>query len=85
MNDSVLFENFAKGKSAQVKWGNNCGVYTRVSTKEQADKNRAWKRNENTVSNSLLKVGIRFRVILAALMNAPKQMSERSLTVCFHL
>ncbi|MFM2225337.1 MAG: hypothetical protein RJA07_1539 [Bacteroidota bacterium] len=33
------FENFAKGSKKQSERTNNCVIYTRVSTKEQADKN----------------------------------------------
>ena len=39
MKDFILFDQFAKGKKQfQVKT-NNCVIYTRVSTKEQADNN----------------------------------------------
>lgn len=42
MSDIVLFDQFAKGKKQfQVKT-NNCVIYTRVSTKEQADNNMSW-------------------------------------------
>ena len=34
-----LFDSFAKGKKAQTARNNNCVIYTRVSTKEQADNN----------------------------------------------
>lgn len=39
MSDTILFDQFAKGrKQLQIKTG-NCVIYTRVSTKEQADNN----------------------------------------------
>ena len=37
--DLILFESFAKGRMKTKSNGNNCVIYTRVSTKEQADNN----------------------------------------------
>ncbi len=37
--DNILFESFAKGIKANKVKGKNCVIYTRVSTKEQADNN----------------------------------------------
>jgi site-specific DNA recombinase len=34
-----IFNQFAKGAEAQIELGNNCVIYTRVSTKDQADNN----------------------------------------------
>jgi len=39
MNDIILFDQFAKGKKQLTVKTNNCVIYTRVSTKEQADNN----------------------------------------------
>lgn len=39
MNDLILFEQFARGKKAVMVRSSNCVIYTRVSTKEQADNN----------------------------------------------
>jgi len=40
MIENSIFNTFAKGtRLAQAKKGTNCVIYTRVSTKEQADKN----------------------------------------------
>src|SRR5947209_2209210 len=39
MNDIILFDQFAKGKKQFEVKTNNCVIYTRVSTKEQADNN----------------------------------------------
>lgn len=40
MGDITVFQAFGKGEStAQMKAGTNCVIYTRVSSKEQADKN----------------------------------------------
>ncbi len=39
MNSTVLFNQFAKGKTSVKIRSNNCVIYTRVSTKEQADNN----------------------------------------------
>ncbi len=38
-NDLLFFKSFAKGKKTKVTKGSNCVIYTRVSTKEQADNN----------------------------------------------
>src|SRR5579872_4268183 len=38
-NDLTLFVRFAKGSKAFKVKGSNCVIYTRVSTKEQADNN----------------------------------------------
>jgi len=38
-SDNILFESFAKGTRAKKANGKNCVIYTRVSTKEQADNN----------------------------------------------
>ena len=39
MSDISLFKTFAKGSHKAKTKGNNCVIYTRVSTKEQADNN----------------------------------------------
>lgn len=39
MNNLALFHGFAKGSAKQKSKGSNCVIYTRVSTKEQADNN----------------------------------------------
>jgi len=39
MNDLVLFQSFARGSKSQTIRSSNCVIYTRVSTKEQADNN----------------------------------------------
>src|SRR5437016_13297873 len=39
MSDNILFDQFAKGKKQFEVKTNNCVIYTRVSTKEQADNN----------------------------------------------
>lgn len=39
MKDLVIFDTFAKGKAATEDRSGNCVIYTRVSTKEQADNN----------------------------------------------
>lgn len=39
MNDLTVFKSFAKGVSKQAQRTSNCVIYTRVSTKEQADNN----------------------------------------------
>src|ERR1043165_1578139 len=39
MSDITLFKTFAKGSHRTKAKGSNCVIYTRVSTKEQADNN----------------------------------------------
>ena len=40
MSELSIFEKFAKGGNSTIlQKGNNCVIYTRVSTKEQADNN----------------------------------------------
>ena len=39
MNDLALFDSFSKGQAISSNQSNNCVIYTRVSTKEQADNN----------------------------------------------
>jgi site-specific DNA recombinase len=39
IQDLEIFNQFAKGAEAQIELGNNCVIYTRVSTKDQADNN----------------------------------------------
>src|ERR1700689_4702227 len=39
MNSNILFKTFAKGSLKAKAKGSNCVIYTRVSTKEQADNN----------------------------------------------
>jgi len=39
MNSNILFKTFAKGSLKTKVKGSNCVIYTRVSTKEQADNN----------------------------------------------
>ena len=39
MNNNILFTTFSKGLLKAKTRGNNCVIYTRVSTKEQADNN----------------------------------------------
>lgn len=39
MNSNILFKTFAKGSHKTKAKGSNCVIYTRVSTKEQADNN----------------------------------------------
>lgn len=50
-----LFDSFAKGKKAQTARNNNCVIYTRVSTKEQADNNMSLGTQRKHVNNMLLK------------------------------
>ncbi len=39
MSDLILFERFAKGRAKAAQKSTNCVIYTRVSSKEQADNN----------------------------------------------
>jgi DNA invertase Pin-like site-specific DNA recombinase len=39
MSDLIIFNQFAKGQKVEKAKTGNCVIYTRVSTKEQADNN----------------------------------------------
>ena len=54
-NDLLFFESFAKGKKAQKFTGSNCVIYTRVSTKEQADNNLSLETQRKACQQYALK------------------------------
>jgi len=53
-----LFDSFAKGKKTQQTRSNNCVIYTRVSTKEQADNNMSLSTQRKTCEQHANKVGL---------------------------
>lgn len=56
MADISIFDTFAKGsKSTRMARGSNCVVYTRVSTKEQADKNLSLETQKKACNQYALK------------------------------
>lgn len=57
MTNAVLFESFAKGKASQQSRSNNCVVYTRVSTKEQADNNMSLETQRKHCEQFAIKNG----------------------------
>jgi len=57
MNDIVLFDQFAKGKKKLLVKTNNCVIYTRVSTKEQADNNMSLETQKKACSQLAKKNG----------------------------
>jgi site-specific DNA recombinase len=54
-NDLLFFESFAKGKKVQKFTGSNCVIYTRVSTKEQADNNLSLETQRKACQQYALK------------------------------
>ena len=55
--DNVLFESFAKGIKANKVKGKNCVIYTRVSTKEQADNNLSLETQKKACMQYAAKCG----------------------------
>lgn len=53
-----LFDSFAKGKKTEQTLRNNCVIYTRVSTKEQADNNMSLDTQRKTCEKHANKVGL---------------------------
>lgn len=48
MNNLTVFHQFGKGEKAQITRTSNCVIYTRVSTKEQADNNMSLETQRKT-------------------------------------
>ena len=59
MNGLVLFEQFARGKKTQTVRSSNCVIYTRVSTKEQADNNMSLETQKRACEQFAVKQGYR--------------------------
>lgn len=57
MNDLILFEQFARGKKTVAVRSSNCVIYTRVSTKEQADNNMSLETQKRACEQFALKQG----------------------------
>lgn len=55
MTDELLFEAFAKGTPKACSLTNNCVIYTRVSTKEQADNNMSLETQKKACEQFALK------------------------------
>ncbi len=55
MTDELLFEQFAKGKKQTLVKTGNCVIYTRVSTKEQADNNMSLDTQKKTCEQFAVK------------------------------
>jgi len=56
-NDLILFNGFAKGKRVIKHTGSNCVIYTRVSTKEQADNNMSLETQKKACEQYAVKNG----------------------------
>lgn len=56
-NEHILFESFAKGKTKARTHGSNCVIYTRVSTKEQADNNFSLETQKKACEQYAVKCG----------------------------
>lgn len=52
-----FFESFAKGKKEEITRGSNCVIYTRVSTKEQADNNMSLNTQRKACEQYVQKQG----------------------------
>ncbi len=58
MSDNTLFKTFAKGSHKSKIKGSNCVIYTRVSTKEQADNNLSLDTQKKACEISAKKSGL---------------------------
>ena len=56
-NPDLLFERFSKGKVKAQMFYNNCVIYTRVSTKEQADNNMSLETQRKACEEYAVKQG----------------------------
>ena len=56
-NSATVFQQFAKGKKIQRIKGGHCVIYTRVSTKEQADNNMSLETQRKACEDYALKNG----------------------------
>lgn len=52
-----LFQTFGKGRNKQTAATRNCVIYTRVSTKEQADNNMSLETQKKACEQYALKSG----------------------------
>lgn len=82
MNDIILFDQFAKGKKQLTLSTNNCVIYTRVSTKEQADNNMSLETQRKMCEQFALKNKYDILGSLEGHMKAQKPMSEGNSTEC---
>ena len=55
MSDLIIFNQFAKGQKIEKAKTNNCVIYTRVSTKEQADNNMSLQTQRRYCEQSAAK------------------------------
>ena len=53
--DLTVFESFGKGKKVEKFTGSNCVIYTRASTKEQADNNLSLETQRKSCEQYALK------------------------------
>lgn len=75
------FQHFAKGKPQQAKQNNPTTViYTRVSSKEQADTNQSLEIQRKYCTEYAEKNGLKVLGFLVERMKAQRQMSTTSLT-----
>jgi site-specific DNA recombinase len=56
-DENILFEPFGRGKQISSEKSNNCVIYTRVSTKEQADNNMSLETQRKACEQFALKNG----------------------------
>jgi hypothetical protein len=78
-----LFGPFAKGTQGSAgKKGTNCVIYTRVSTKEQADTNLSLDAQCKACNQYAEKYGYTVLANFGVPMEAPKLTSGRNLPPC---
>ncbi|MDL5051483.1 recombinase family protein [Oscillatoria amoena NRMC-F 0135] len=80
-----LLTPFAKGKKTSKATNAHCVIYTRVSTKEQADTNMSLTTQKKACEAYAIKQGFTIWVILEGRMKVPKPMNANSLITCFPL
>jgi predicted site-specific integrase-resolvase len=84
-NTSTVFNQFAKGK-VDVKMRNtSCVIYTRVSTKEQADNNMSLETQKNACESYAQKNGYQIMGYFGGTYESAKTEKGSSLITCFLL
>ena len=85
-NISPALMGFAKVLDVQnVRSTKNCVIYTRVSSKEQAENNTSLTSQKMYCEEYCKKNGYAIKAYLAALSNLRKEMNERNLKRCWNM
>lgn len=83
MSELEIFNQFGKGELVKTARTGNCVIYTRVSTKEQADNNMSLTNQKKACINFAEKNKFSILGSLEELMKARKMMSVKNSTGCF--